>query len=373
MDLRMENKLQRVLICSVGYGQGHHAAAAALAEEYARSGAQCHVCDPCALARPRIFSATQAYYHFCVHEMPWLWRVTYAQTDTANWRKAVGMPVLRSVKDCLRELLEQRRPDWVICTYPLYSYMLDALRAEGAFHGRYAVVVTDALEISRPWMQSDAPHVFVTDNLSARMVQAQFGLAAECVRACGFPVRRAFAPSPSLVPPSPQNLKIVLGVYRPLFEIARLLRALWVCYPAAHVTLLAGAGAERCRRMLASEIARGRAEVLSATNRMAELFSRTHVYIGKAGAATMFECYAARVPMVVNYALPGQEQGNLELLMRDGAGRYAESPDDVVQALQALVDDDAAGWQRMRVAMAAAGYDGAAARIVEETKSLFSL
>lgn len=361
---------RKCLICSVGYGQGHHAAATALAEEMETRGYASRVCDPCAMARPAVFAWSQAFYRFCVRRLPWLWGVTYAQTDTANWRRAVGLPLLGAVKQQVLKLLQEEKPDVVLCTYPLYAYMLDALHAEGRFHGHYAVVVTDALEISRPWLQSSAPLVVVPDAVSARKVCAQFGLSEEMVCPLGFPVRHAFMPH-DLLPPTAAHLRIVWSVYRSTRSTVRSVRAVLAAYPSAHITLLGGTRAARLQALLTGETTAGQVEVLTATERMAELFGQSHVYIGKAGAATMFECYASRLPMLVNFALPGQEQGNLELLLSDGAGRCAETPAELVQAVRSLLSDGAAEWQRMRAAMAAAGYDGAAARIANETERRF--
>lgn len=363
--------LRKVLIFSVGYGQGHHSAALALAEVFAARGYACRVCDPCALARPRLFSWTQAFYRFCVRRAPWLWGITYAQTDTANWRKAVRMPLLGAVKLQIEQLLAAENPDVVICTYPLYAFMLDALQSEGSFHGRYAVVVTDALEISRPWLQSAAPLVVVPEALSAEKVRTQYGLSRETVKPLGFPVRRAFRESRRLSQPTAENLHIVFGAYRSTREVVRSVRALLSAYPKAHLTLLCGKRERRFRSLLAELCAAGSVDILASTERMAELLAESHLYIGKTGAATMFECYASRVPMLVHFALPGQEQGNMELLMHDGAGLCAQSPAELVGAVQLLLADDAARWRQMRAAMAAAQYDGAAARIVEETERSF--
>lgn len=367
----MPTSQRSCLICSVGYGQGHHAAAAALAEEYRSRGYRCRVCDPCALSRPTIFAWTQAYYRFCVRRAPWLWGITYSQTDTANWRSVSRLPLLGKLKQRMLQLLAEENPDIVLCTYPLYAYMLDALQAEGRFHGRYAVVVTDSLEISRPWLQSEAPLVVVPEMYSAQKVQAQFNLSPDIVKPLGFPVRRCFCASVALSAPSGTNLRMVMGAYRSTRVVIRSVRALLQAYPKAHITLLCGSRAPRFRSLLPLECGENRVEVLPATERMAELFAQSHLYIGKAGAATVFECYAARVPMLVNFALPGQEQGNLELLLRDGAGCYAESPADLVQAVQSLLADGAARWQHMRAAMAAVGYDGAAARIADMTERRF--
>lgn len=361
--------MKKLLILSVGYGQGHHAAAAALDEEFSARGWECRTEDPCALAHPCIFAWTQRFYDFCVRRAPWLWGVTYAQTDTADWRHAVYWPLLRDVLGCVRKLLAEASPDVVLCTYPLFAYMLDALRREGIFHGRYAVVVTDALVISRPWVQAEAPLVFVTDDVSRTRICEQFGAELTAVVSGGFPVKKRFAPSRRLEAPSGSNLRILFGAFRPAREVVRTVRAILQAYPAARVTLLGGAHYGALSRLAEQEIGQARVELLPPGQEMSALMKQNHLYIGKAGAATLFECYAAALPVIVNFALPGQEQGNLALLLRDRAGMYADSAGSVVSALNSMLADSASEWHAMRAAMMTARRKcGGAARIADEVE-----
>lgn len=366
-------KKRKALILSVGYGQGHNAAAVALGEACTSAGWTFHCEDPCAAAYPRIFRWTQRFYRFCVRRAPWLWGVIYSGTDVADWHCAVKMPLLRGITAYLRRLLLQESPDVVLCTYPLYAHMLDALSREGLFHGRYAVVVTDARVISRPWLRSAAPLLFVPDAGSAAAVRAKYGLPESVVRACGFPVRSAFAAAKTLEAPTPDSLRIVFGAYRRSHEVQESVKALVQAYPHVRITVLADSRAGKLRRRLRREIESGSVTVLATVDDLAGLFAQSHLYIGKAGAATMFECYAALVPMVVNFALPGQEQGNLELLLEEGAGYYAESPTAVSQVVQALTEKNAAAWRCCRAAMAGAARSGAAARIITEIERRFFL
>lgn len=360
----------RVLILSVGFGQGHHAAAAAMAEEYEARGRAARVVDPCALAYPRFFRLAQGFYRFCVRKAPWLWGITYAQTDTADWSRPSRLPLLGGVQRMLRRLLQEERPDLVLCTYPLYAFMLDDLQAQGVFHGRYAVIVTDALEISRPWVLSQAPLIVVTDEFSQQRLCERYGLMPNRVFVGGFPVRRVFTPA-RITLPTRTSLRLVYAAYRSVRETAEQVKALLSAYPAAHLTLLGGPRTPCLRCLLAAEEQRGQVVIAESTPCMAALLADSHIYIGKAGAATMFECYASQVPMLINFALPGQEQGNAELLLHDGAGARAESAAELVQTMQHLLANGAAYWQQTRMAMAAAPYGGATARIADELQRRF--
>jgi processive 1,2-diacylglycerol beta-glucosyltransferase len=76
-----------------------------------------------------------------------------------------------------------------------------------------------------------------------------------------------------------------------------------------------------------------------------------HVVISKAGGATTQEAIAARCPMIVNQIVPGQEEGNYELLRRTGAGALATTPAAVIQSLRQAFADRGALWLQWRNAL----------------------
>ena len=87
----------------------------------------------------------------------------------------------------------------------------------------------------------------------------------------------------------------------------------------------------------------------------------------------MFEAYSSELPVIVNYSLPGQEQGNLALLLADGAGVTAGTTSELLTRVRGLLADGAAGWKRLTAAMQRAARTGAAARIVDELERRFNV
>lgn len=356
---------------SVGYGEGHHAAAHAMREEWESRGWQCRVEDICQSATPTAFRLTQRFYQFCVRRLPWLWGVTYAQTETPDWAETLRFPIVSKSLDYLSALLERANPDIVVCTYPLFAYMLDALSLTGKLSVPYVVIVTDAIEISRPWMRTKAPLVCVPDTLSRKMVLDRYGLPEHRVVAAGFPVKRVFAEAPTRDIPNENNLKIVYGAYAPTRRVCRDVRAILAGIPGSSIVLIAGARKDRLQQYLIPEQQTGRLLIVERSDEMHRLFLDSHLYVGKAGAATMFEAYAAGIPVVVNYALPGQEQGNLKLLLEDGGGVFVESTQDLLSALNSMLMNDAAAWLRMNADMKRANRGGASRRIADEVERRF--
>ena len=58
------------------------------------------------------------------------------------------------------------------------------------------------------------------------------------------------------------------------------------------------------------------------TRRVPSYLAASHVVVGKAGGATVHEVLASARPMLVNFLLPGQEEGNARLLEKLGGGRH---------------------------------------------------
>ncbi len=363
---------KKLLLLSVGYGEGHHAAARAAAEEFERRGWQTRQADICQLAHPGLFLATQRFYQFCVRRAPWLWGITYARADKADWGEAVRRPPLRHCCEYLADCIGQERPDLIICTYPLYAFMLDVLREEGHALPPCVVVVTDSLEISRPWMVNRAALFCLPDEHSARLVQQRYALSPDRVVVSGFPVRPAFRLQGRRVAPTPETLRITYGAYVPTARAVADVQGLLGLFPHAHITLLAGARAHVLRSRLAAACACGSVEVMERCDDMPALFSRSHLYIGKAGAATMYEAYSSGLPSIVNYALPGQEQGNLRLLLLDGAGLFVETTEELLRAVSSLMARQAAGWTSLARAIQRAARSHGAERLADIIEQRFS-
>ena len=77
-----------------------------------------------------------------------------------------------------------------------------------------------------------------------------------------------------------------------------------------------------------------RVRVLGWTNQIPELMLSHHLVIGKAGGATVQEAIAARCPMIVNQVIPGQEEGNAELISRSSLGAIAERNREVAELVE---------------------------------------
>ncbi len=360
-----------VLVLTASYGAGHNSAAQALGEEFARAQIPVQVVDALALEPSLSYPLSRAYYKFCVEHAAWLWGLTFEATDKADWTRLVKTSFFKSVRDAITKLIIESNANFIIATYPLFSFILDEIRLQHKLNFRHVAVVTDAIEISRPWIRSGAERVFVTDEYSAAIVALRYALSTDVLQVSSFPTSARFLPCDSLSVPSEKDLRILYAAQAPSKQCIDELVALLKSYPNVHITILAGSRFAYVNKMLASYLGRFSIKLIERSDAMAALMRSHHLYIGKPGGATVFECYASALPMVINFALMGQEQGNLDLLERDGCAYYVCGADALVALIGRLLSNQSQEWKHMRTQMLSLPRRGGAARVREACEQIF--
>jgi UDP-N-acetylglucosamine:LPS N-acetylglucosamine transferase len=108
-----------------------------------------------------------------------------------------------------------------------------------------------------------------------------------------------------------------------------------------------------------------RARLLGWTNQMPRLMLSHHLVVTKAGGATVQEAIAGRCPMILNQVIPGQEDGNAELVRQLDAGAVAEKSRDVVEWVGKAFANDGELWKKWRGNLAKVARPDASIRIAE--------
>ncbi len=341
-----------LLILTIAYGEGHKAAARGLDAHWRSRGGESLVVD--ALAESdvsTIYEWTRQYYRLCVSHLSFLWALTYDQTDTTDWANMARSPLFRPVLRKLEEIIRREQPKLIVCTYPLYGYLLDHLAENSNLHVPYLMLVTDSIAISRPWMRSKSSAWCVLDVHSRQLVLDRYALAEDQVCVAALPVLPRFSPRSDRRAPHilQSELRILYSAYAPLNQVRDELEGLLSVYPHASLTVLAASKLKPLSQWASTLSPHKRTRLLIEGYRhdMDELFRTHDIYVGKAGAATLFEAYQSLCPLIINFALPGQEQGNLDLLLKEGFGFYAQGAREVCAVVQKLVADDCSLHQRI--------------------------
>jgi 1,2-diacylglycerol 3-beta-galactosyltransferase len=79
--------------------------------------------------------------------------------------------------------------------------------------------------------------------------------------------------------------------------------------------------------------------ILGFVNNIPELMGAADVLVTKAGPGTICEAFIASLPMILYDAVPGQEEGNVDYVVRGGAGAWCPMPWAVLRQLKNWLAD----------------------------------
>ncbi len=346
----------RILILTAGFGEGHNAAARALAAavEALHGPGSAPVADAFALAAPRANEVFRRAYLGMINRMPFVWSAAYAWMH----RSAILPGLLRSLRAerrVLERLLVSERPTAICATYPVYAFLLDALRRRQEVTAPFFNIVTDSISINSLWWRAGADGWFLPNDDSADVLQ-QAGVDERRLHVAGFPVPAFFdahtgvlAPPPLESGATPRVLYVINSRTRDAAQTARRL----LTDTAWDITCTVGRNDTLRRELEALAAQRAApARILGWTDEIPRLLMTHHVVISKAGGATTQEALAAGCPMVVNQIVPGQEEGNYELLRRHGIGALATTASAVMAELQGAFADRGRRGREWRAAVA---------------------
>jgi 1,2-diacylglycerol 3-beta-galactosyltransferase len=84
-------------------------------------------------------------------------------------------------------------------------------------------------------------------------------------------------------------------------------------------------------------------------NNIPELMSAADILVTKAGPGTICEAFIAGLPMILYDAVPGQEEGNVDYVVENGAGAWRPTPWSALKQLKIWLADP----ERLRLARSA--------------------
>ncbi len=361
--------MKRVLILTASFGDGHNAAARNLSDalELLSNEAKVEVLDLFQSSYGSLNTVARKAYSGLVRFAPALWGGIYSLLDKPALADNPYLKLGRLQKD-LGHLLQDAQPDVVVSTYPVYATVIrDLYRDHAERPFRLVTVITDSITINSAWLQAPSDIYCVPNEATAAVLRAR-SIPAEQIKAFGFPVSPLFSELREAAPPDPGDD----GPYRILYlvntgkkKLGKGLKRL-LEREENHLTIAVGRNAY-LKASLTEKLKRygSRVQVLGWTNQMPYLMLTHHVLIGKAGGAMVQEAIAARCPMIANQVIPGQEEGNAQLLVDNDIGAVASKPREVFEWVKNAFKRDARTWRRWRENLTKISRPDAALRIAQ--------
>jgi 1,2-diacylglycerol 3-beta-galactosyltransferase len=373
---------KRILLLFSDTGGGHRSGAEAVAQALrARYGARVQVTlvDALIASQRWPFHRFPAWYPHMLRARSIPWKLGYRLTDRAGVVSALTRAAYPYVRPAARRLLQRHPADVIVSFHALLNGILARAMSESPAPVVTATVVLDFLTAHALWFARGLDRYFLPyADLHARA--DTHGLPPERLRAVGMPVRQEVIHARALSPAeararlglSPaQPLLLVAGGGEGMGPMLRVVAALLRRRPNAQIVALAGRN-QALRARLEGLDAGPALRVEGFTRQMPLWLRAADVLVTKAGPNTLAEAFVMGLPTVLYTAIPGQEEGNVRLVLSHGAGVWAPHPDRAADAAVALLDD-ASLRQAMGQRAQMLASPEAAARIADELMHLAAL
>jgi processive 1,2-diacylglycerol beta-glucosyltransferase len=336
-----------ILILTSAFGEGHNAAARnlALALRALDPDRPVEVRDLFAEAYGGLYKVAQKGYFLFINHFPKLWGAFYQYLDRdKDVPKRVA--VYKRGARLLARTVETMRPAVIASTYPGYNHLLDHLHGRVNRPYRTVTVVTDSITINALWHRGHSDLYLVPNEVSAQVME-EAGVDRSIIRVTGFPVPPLFAELRGRrESPGPGRPPKVLYLANPGQKNAtRILRHLG---EIEGIELSAACGRDEDLRKELQKTADTLEKPIRIEgwmNDLPERLASSHLIVAKAGGATVQECLAAATPLVMSQVIPGQEEGNAELLTKADCGCTATSPQTIAAAVRHAFAHGANVWK----------------------------
>jgi processive 1,2-diacylglycerol beta-glucosyltransferase len=324
--------VKKILILTAGFGEGHNTAARGIRDAVAQispeSSVQCR--DLFAEAFGPINELVRRMYLFTINRAPHIWSDTYSWIDHyPDFHH--GLRWFSRVRNRLAQIIEHDRPDIIISVFMPYSHFLDELYGPAnASNPRRIVCITDSITINSIWYRCSTDYFLLANEQTADVV-ANAGVDRALLRVFGFPVSPRFAALPARPSGPPWRiLQMINAGQTPASDLTDLLAEI----PNTELTVTVGRD-EKLQRVVESIRAASAQKftIIGWTTELPQLMATHHILVSKSGGATVQEAIAARCPMIINQIVPGQEEGNAQLITQTNSGAIAFSNDAVLARL----------------------------------------
>lgn len=341
----------KVLILSSSFGQGHMATARALQAAAAANpnlSIEVEIIDFSKEVNQLFDQTSKKIYEFNTKHMPAVYKWLYVSSDYAHTpiriANLLNYPIRRNH---LKKLLQQSKPDLIISNYPIWQYLAYQISKKLFPDVEFATLITDSISVHSSWTIPDSDFYLVANSPTADSLHA-LGVSRKKIFPLGYPVHQAFTTPDYNAAQVKQDIRIPVDRTMIVFSasalrtsyVRRVVSSIANHFQASTIVTITGRDDELYEAIRDDEIwSLPHALLLSWTDNMAGLIRASDIVITKAGGSTVMECVTAIKPLIINKIIPGQEEGNAELVSQYGLGKIARKSSEIVSAIREITAD----------------------------------
>ena len=339
----------KILIFSASTGGGHKRAAAALEDTINRLNPEVEVTVVDGLrAIGKVYDTTAVKgYYFLVKKAPKFYGGLYKVTDRQNIAYKAAMKINASKSEKLLREIEKHNPDVIIMCHAFITAMVSRLKKQGKLLNVKAISLITDYDAHRTYVAPNIDAYVLAEPQMAPKLINEYGVDESIIYPLGIPTFEKFSEPGAkdeicrregLDPDKTTVLLMagsfgVTGVLKFYKKLARIDDSLqFIVITGKNEKLY-----EKLKETVEEENAASRTKLLFFVNNVEDYMHVSDLIVTKPGGLTISESLACHLPMAIYNAYPGQEQYNVNFLLKQKAAISVDKKtgaEEIIKLLQ---------------------------------------
>lgn len=280
--------------------------------------------------------------------VPQVWGMGYHLIDGKHRAQLLYQMMWPYIRWGLQRLLREHPADLIVSVHQLFNEPMARAIAQSDRKTPFATVVTDLVSTHAAWFTNQADLIIVPTNAAYRRALAM-GISPKRLEVVGLPVANRFCqPSDDSVDARQENRKrlgwsgdrpvvLLMGGGEGMGPLEPVAQAIDAANLPIQMVIIAGRN-QKLQQNLQKYSWKTLTRVYGFVQEMPDFMHAADILVTKAGPGTISEAFISGLPLILYSRLPGQEDGNVDYVVGNGAGVWAPRPDKVVKALRFWLD-----------------------------------
>lgn len=327
--------MKKILILTASFGGGHNKAANNLMNKLKEHKHDVMVVDMLKETSEFMDSIFIDGYLKMINKTPDLYGLLYKTSNNFNPLSTPSFftkPFNSFLSNKLIPTIEDFKPDIIIGTHIFAIGIIDYIKSKKIFDGKFISIITDF--ITHKMYFSNAVDFYIVASEFTKEKMVLNGIKKEKIFTYGIPIDDEFK-NKKFDKKDGFNILTMFGALGmddfsdyiiPILDISQDIKLTMVCGKNEELK-------EKLESKFSLFIEQKRLEIIGYTNEINRLMEEHQLLISKPGGLTVTEAIIKKIPLIIPFYIPGQEQENLEFIIEEEIGVYAENLEKTIKEI----------------------------------------
>ncbi|MDK2918745.1 MAG: processive 1,2-diacylglycerol beta-glucosyltransferase [Candidatus Petromonas sp.] len=334
--------MKKVVILTASTGGGHNQAARSLENVFQSHGYEVTIIDFLKVTSKMMDKIFVEGYSILSNNLPRVYKGLYKYSNYKVVNSRITNYMSKIFHKRIFKVINEINPDLIVGTHPFIVNIICKLKEKGKLLVPFISVITD-FKAHRIYVNNYVD-AYITGSEYTSLSMIKKGINKEKVYTYGIPIRREFLRKSStktyrnnevftvLLMGGSMGYRAIEDVLRGLVNSKNKIKIIVVC--GRNKSLMENIKVNYQNKYKNKEII-----VYGFTEDIPKLMESSDLLISKPGGLTVSEAIAKRLPMLIPYMIPGQEEENAEFLAQSGVARIIDDINEIDKEIDGFINN----------------------------------